>query len=57
MTMFRMYETDTGLLQAPSMCQMRTEERSTDAEREMMSKIEKKPTEDVWQRIGRHRRE
>lgn len=37
--MFKMYETDTGLLQAHSRCQMRTEEKSTDAEREMMSKI------------------
>ncbi len=37
----KMYETDTGLLQAPSWCQMRTEDRSTDAEREMMSKIER----------------
>ena len=48
--MFKMYETDTGLLQAPSRCQMRTEEMSTDAEREMMSKIE---IESRWKMSGR----
>ena len=40
MTISKEYETDTSMQQASSRCQIRTEERSTDAERKMISKSE-----------------